>query len=262
MRAVIVKQAGFKTLISSTPSWVNTVIKDFILRVKQMDDLYARSMAQQNRSSLLDLAAYFAGGLVEIGALTMPVGAPDRLIDLDAVQRQLARMLGVVDAELERIFQVFVEVGLLKLDATATARRAELSVLERLAVFAQFARDFQRSEAVRAVCDGLSAKDGTILMHLCDRARAKLGAVTEEVKLDLSEISAEKADAASTKAAADKAAALGLLRFDPPETLKAVFVPQKVSQMMRCLAAVRKLQSLVPAPHDETTTVQIITENF
>ena len=266
VRVVVVKQAGIKTLISSTPSWVNTVIKDFILRIKHMDELYARAMGQlekqQRDASLLELAVYYASGLSELAALTTPGDTGAQLVDMIAAQKRLARVLGVEDAELERIFQVFVEVGLLKIDAKAKERRAELPVLERLAVFAQFAREYRALDQVRKVYESIGAKDCGVLLHLCERARAKFGAVNDEQKLDLTDVPADKADAAAAKAAVEKAAAVGLLRFDAPGSAKFTFTPNKMGQALRCLAALHKLRALAPAPRGEKEAIQILTENF
>lgn len=263
VRAVVVKQAGIKTLISSTPPWVNSVIKDFILRIKQMNDLYTHAMVQmekqQRDASLLELATFYAGGLAELGAMLTPIGSEDKVVDIEVAQKRLARVLGVGEDALERVFQVFVEVGLLKMDPRATARRAELPVLERLSAFAAFARALQSSDELRRGFERLDTKDCAILMQLCERARAKLGKVHDEVKLELSEVTL--AELPVVKSAAEKAAAVHLLRFDPPGGGKVVFTANKLSQSLRCLAAVHKLRAMTP-PRIEKGSVQIITENF
>jgi CRP-like cAMP-binding protein len=242
VKAVVVMQAGIKTLISSTPPWVNTVIKDFILRVKQMDEVYARAAAKlefHETVRYLELAAAFASGMPEVAALLVRDG--NTLVDLIEAQKRLARVLGVGDADLERIFRVFVEVGLLKVDPKATTRRAELGTLERLSGFAPVARGYH------AAYDALDAPVCAALLQLCERARAVAGTASDEVRIEPGD------------APVDGILKLGWAKLDAG---KLQFVPSKLSQAVRSVAAVHKLRALGPGPRPEAPAVVALTENF
>lgn len=246
MRAIVVKQAGIRTLISSTPPWVHTVIKDFILRIKQMDELYARSMSRlehrEREASVLSLAITYAHGLRELGALLTPGETLDRIVDIDFVQKRFARVIGVAEHELTRIFDAFVQSGLIKVDPKSTARRAEYGVLDRLSGFALFARDMRG-------WDALSPNDHAALVAANEKTRGH----TEEMVFDNPD--------AALRQAATTIANSGVLRFDASGA-KITIVPLRLSNALKYYAAVLKLRELTPAPTDEAGAIQILSENF
>jgi CRP-like cAMP-binding protein len=162
VKALVVKQAGFNTLISSTPPWVHTVIKDFIFRIKNMDDLYTRAYErleeQAPSRTNLRLACTIATGLGELGALMAQAGTQN-LVDIDQVLAKLARMVDQPLSHVQQVFAQFVASGALRVEQGARTRTAELPVLQRLGAFRDLCHRYLDDKTERAAWDALSLQD-------------------------------------------------------------------------------------------------------
>ncbi len=262
-KAMIVRQSGFKSLISGMPTWVSTVIKDFVLRIRTMDELYTRAITRIERQerdlSMLTLAGQLASGLCELGDALTPGKGDDRLVEVDEILPRLTRILGAEGVDSEQIFKVFAEIGLLKVDPKATERRAELAVLRRLASLSGFVKEFLGSVGVRRAYESLTAAEVGALVALSDRHRAIGKLATAEMTVALADVPADKADAPALKSGATKAAELGLVKL---EDGRVTFTPQRVTEAMRHLAVLHKLRNVDRVKASDANNVQVITENY
>lgn len=262
-KAMIVRQSGFKSLISGMPTWISTVIKDFVLRIQTMDELYTRAVTRMERQerdlSMLTLAGQLAAGLCELGDALTPGNGDERLVEIDEILPRLARILGAEGSDSERVFAVFAEVGLLKVDPKATERRAELAVLRRLASLSAFVREFLGSVVVRRGYESLSLVEAGALAALAERHRALGKPATSDMTLALADVPVGNADAIALKSGAAKAGELGLLKL---EDGRATFTPQRLTQAMRHLSVLHKLRNVDRAKATDESNVLIITENY
>ena len=248
VKVLVVKQAGIKSLITTTPPWVHTVIKDFILRIKNMDELYAHAVERlgqaEGRPSLVRTAVQLAQGLAEVGALmaTRASGDDRRIVDVDVALGHLARILDTPRAWLDDILTVFLSVGLLKADPGAGVKRAELGVLDRLTAYADFVHCYLDGGARRAPLDALSARDCAFLATMPDAAKREHAPLTVDWEAPLSRLAADGFPPELIAEVLDRAEAAGLVRLDRggAETV-AVFTPMTLGATVRSLLAVKRL---------------------
>jgi CRP-like cAMP-binding protein len=284
VKALVVKQAGIKTLISTTPQWVHTVIKDFILRIKRMNDVYASAMKdlarQELEGPLLRTATQVAVGLAGIGGLMAPAaGKEPRLVDVDRALGHLSQVLDTPRDAIDQIFAVFLEVGLLKADPGASVKSADLAVLGRLNVFAEFSRMYLRSREAQDRYSVLSERDCAFLIALAEGARATGRRMTGEIKEALPALLGNRPVDEAAMQSLERAAAAGLLQVAKEGTFIVTFVPATVGGWIRSLLAIRKFRVLQQqcaagpaagaeagdsgsAPGSEAPAVDIITEKF
>ncbi len=255
VKALVVKQAGFKTLISSTPAWVHTVIKDFIIRIKNMDDLYAKAverLEKQDRDvSMVWVASAIASGLGEVGSMLTSADDHPRLVDIDQVLVRLAKILDTPLAQLQQVFAVFVETGILKVDPKTSSRKAELAVLERMAGFTEFCRKYLGQKDVRLALEGLDGKDAAALIGIYEVAKAS-GKEMARVP-------------APDPGLAKRAAVAKLVEFDAAAGIVS-FVPQHLINAVRYLLVIQKTRGLskqmATAEGHDRHAVQVIAESF
>jgi CRP-like cAMP-binding protein len=271
VKALVVKQAGFRTLISATPVWVNTVIKDFVVRIRSIDGLYSQAVkelhALKRDGSLSALAGKLAGGLAEIGAVLANSDTDTAIVDLDQALAHLAVIHDCPPSKLTGLFELFLEVGLFR-GSPKAARKAELGAVKRLTNVAAFVRSYQHDAGFKAAMIRLEDGDIATLSAFAEAA-VKLGSdALSEARLPVQKLreaaglsASEAVEAALVKRAEGARAAA----FDRQGGgLIAIFTPATLSTQMRTLAMLRKLElqePLVPVEVKDQK-VQVITENF
>lgn len=251
VKALIVKQAGIRSLISSTPAWVHTVIKDFTLRVKDIDELYMhvwqRLQVRDLEASDVRLAVQVANGLMELGEAFAAVEGDDRIVDGRGLLDRLARILDVSPDRTERIFGIFAASGLLGPNVDAECRRVSLGVLERVGSFADVARRYLRSLDVRVAYDQLSDRDRTYLSAVFESLEESRQQLFQECTLPLSRLVVGGVAAEMAVEILGRAAAAGLVRLESSanETL-VTLVPSHVSSTLQALLIIDRLRQEDP----------------
>ncbi len=258
VKATLVKQGGFKSLISSMPPWVHTVIKDFTLRIKHMDDLYVKLAVQAHHQQLdcaaVQLASIVAFGLSAVGAMQVDPQAEKKIVDVDLALGTLSKITGVEKHKLGNIFDTFLAVGILKSEPNATIRRAEISVLERLAAFGTFAHRFLGSYEFRKGVSQSTPGDRQLILKICDYVRNKKPPIpslpTGEFNLPYSEILHALTDKETFDQTLRRHEFLGLIQISSVETGSTskeddakilTFIPGQLSIQIRSVDAISKL---------------------
>jgi CRP-like cAMP-binding protein len=271
VKVLVVKQAGIRSLVSATPPWVNTVIKDFILRIKQMDDLYARAVrAASGQADAADtglqLAVTLASGISEVGRLILDKDGGN-VVDVNRALQHLAKILDVPPATLERIFDTFIDVGLLRSGADGPTRRAEIAVLERLLTFAAFGRELLRNPASRRAYDSLSAKHCQYLVQAADKARQVTGAPADKpVLVNVADIVPEGTSKELLLDLFERLAPTQACDFVDEDHVQVAFTPGVLNNNVRSMVAIQKIRIFdrqrAATKDKDSQDVRIITENF
>jgi CRP-like cAMP-binding protein len=273
VKALIVKQAGIKTLITSTPPWVQTVIKDFIVRIKNINTLYWDAVAGREDDARdlasLELAIAVANGLGEIGSLAIGTqvavreDAGAKLVDIDDVIARLARVLEHPRERVQAVFQTLVDTGWLRVESGAPVKKAELGVLARLSSFGAFARRYVDNSIVRSGYASLSSEEIHVLAAIAERAKTLAqGKTQHDVWLPLEKLVVEPYTEDATKRALDKAIAVGLMRMEPVgDDSLVVLSPALVSTSVRAWLTVQRLLS-VPRAERATPSIAALTESY
>lgn len=247
VKALVVKQAGLKTLISGTPPWVHAVIKDFTVRIKAMDELYGFALQRVDNleleSSSIRLAVRVAKGVAEVGAMIATRVGEVQVVDVDKALTKLAAILDVAPEAVATVFNVFLESGLLRAEANAEVHRADLAVLERLAGFATVARPYLSTPKTRVAYEALFGKDCAFLQGVCDVVKAQRLKLSEECRLPLSRLAVNEFSAEFAAASFRRAADVGFVKLESSdsETL-VVFTPATLLTAVHSLMAISKLR--------------------
>ncbi len=119
----VVYQKNVSGLIKSIPPWLETVIKDFVLRIQHMNRKYrdARKLISKydaQKRSRLNLSKQVANG-VNVMAYMMPStndsNPPDK-IELSFLCARLAKIIGQKEQNIMQILKVFEQVDLIKVE--------------------------------------------------------------------------------------------------------------------------------------------------
>jgi CRP-like cAMP-binding protein len=187
VEVTLVRQKNFSKLISSIPKWVNTVIKDFILRIKTLDEIYGKTVKRleelERENSNVELGAKLVEGLAQLGDITTDENSDSRLVNIDTCMIHLAKILNRSGPDLEKIFAAFVESGLLKSDPSSSKRMADLKVLIRLSTFEERAREYLENKNNTGSAIVFSKEESMQLLGLSEFARKTKLNMVKEVKI-------------------------------------------------------------------------------
>lgn len=276
VKALLVKQGGFKSLISDMPPWVHSVIKDFTSRIKHMDDIYMKLMVQAQQQQMdcaaIQLGSIVAFGLSAVGAMQVDSQTEKKVIDVDQALGTLGKVTGVEKHILSKIFETFLAVGILKAEPHAVIRRAEISVLERLSAFGNFAQRFLKSSDIRKGVSQSTPGDRQLIIKICDFIRTRKPPFTPlptgEIKIGYSEILPVITDKESLELAVKRHEFLNSLHMtseDPntqnkdQDSRSLTFIPGLLISQIRSIDAIVKLLDIDRAaqPKIAPTTVGI-----
>jgi CRP-like cAMP-binding protein len=267
--ATVVRQSNFNKLIDSIPKWVNTVIKDFILRIKTLNHHYSNAVRRveqlERQTSSVELACRVVEGLATVGEIISFPDDKPRLVNIDAAMVHVGKIINKTSEELEDVFKAFVESGLLKADPKSKKRLADLAVLQRLASFAGYGRSYllERNQSnSKRIVFGRSEAQG--LLAIAEIARVKQLSMVDEVKLSIADIKANIRKLSQKdydRSLLLKAQEAKLMKVDS-ESIR--FVPHLLGIYLKSQKCIDLLEERDQADKavEAAIQAQIITENF
>jgi len=118
----VVYKKNVTGLIKSIPTWLETVIKDFVLRIQNMNRKYrdARTLIREydaKKRSRLNLSKQVANG-ISVMAYMMPTSddrKPQATVELNFLCTRLAKILGQKEQAISQVLKVFEQVDLIKI---------------------------------------------------------------------------------------------------------------------------------------------------
>lgn len=253
VKALIVKQAGIRSLIQSTPPWVSSVIKDFTLRVKNIDQLYWQAVVDRGGAhglSSVQLTATLLNGLAELGSFAAytadgDAGAENAPISVDRGIKHLSRILDISVAKLEACLKPAFDSGILKLQGEGE-RRAPLTLLQRVAAhFAAAVQCFQIETKTRRAADALTSQDIATLLVASGSCVERGMRPDEEASTKVSLLAEDSHALGVVRQALGRAQDAGVVALSGEgEDQSVAFAPAVLAARMRALLCIRQLREI------------------
>ncbi len=251
----LVPHGNIQKVVEKLPNWLKIVLKEFSIRLSQSNKNYTDASVrikqlESSQHSFVDAGAQLAaafGGVGELIAIKSDVG---RLIIVEDMLGRLETILNYRKEDLEKLYQVLVDSGLLKVEIDPERKKmiVKLENAQKLTHFAQFVRESKHGSTKKLVRARFTNKETRVVAGVVKLA-ARLGMDLDKLcKFNVKELerSLEKATGIRFDSEAlEKAASFKLLAIEKtPEGDVVVTKPAHLGRTIACIEAVRKFQTL------------------
>lgn len=248
-----VAHEAIKKSLGKMPQWMATVIKEFTIRIKQMNDQFARAqltmekMAKERISRVYTAmqvchAAAVVADLIHIVVDERPVVVVDDLLD------KLEETLGLERTEVQAVFDVMTRAGLVRREIEPDRKRkvVAVEVLRRLPNFAEFVRNAKTGKERKLVAANISHKHQQVLFGITKFAKHLDLDLSKEVRISdhqLRHAFRKVTGVDWSEEVGRLGTELGLLRLSSTGDETTLFVvPDHVSRSLTSALAIRALQ--------------------
>lgn len=190
-----ISRQKIEALIANLPKWMHIVLDDFTKRLKSMNERYAKSLqnlkeAESNQVNIFYTAAQVAGLIA--GCAEAKKGSFDGnpgIMQQDILE-YIEPMLQRERAELDMIFQTFIDSGMITLKIEKEKKRNYVSLENAVAIggFPQFVRDAQSGKLRDLLGAKFRKKDLRVIASLTRYCQAKKLDMTKVVKIRQGEL--------------------------------------------------------------------------
>ncbi len=250
-----VKHDAIKKLMGNMPPWMKIVLKDFTFRLNHMNKNFSVAMEEIRNLKVNQISTFYtamqlasAFGAVGKNRKKMIDEVPSVLID--ETLEHLESVLLKPKAELQEIFDVFVDSGMAKAKIEQASKKMYLTLdnAEKLNNFVIFMQKAQTGKTKKLLRNPLSNKDTRVLKALVKFAQKMELNLSGNVRLpikdlerNLEKLVGQKYDQGSI----DHAAKFGLVEIESPGVnAKVVLVPMTLSRLLAHISAYKKLDKL------------------
>jgi CRP-like cAMP-binding protein len=249
-----VPHESIKKVLAALPNWMKIVIKEFSLRLTQMNAVYSESVLKvrklsENQVDSLFLGAQISAGFAAIAEYFAIQGDNYKIVVIEDVLSKLETVLNIEKSRLDRIFAVILEAGLLKVEMEPDKRRtvSQLENAQKLAYFAQFIKESKAGPTkkyVRARFTNKETRTMSGLVKLAVRLDSNLEKPCRFKISDLNRTLERSTGVKFEQASLKKGEDLKLLTIEGegPDA-EVVFRPSHLGRTVACIEAVRKLQA-------------------
>jgi CRP-like cAMP-binding protein len=250
-----VPQAAIAKILSALPNWLNIILKEFSLRLTNMNKLYSEASLKVKRLEVNQISNQYLGiqlaaaiaNLADLLAITID---GEKFIVIETLLDKLELVLNVPKDNLSRLFAVLQEAGLLKVEIEPDKKRtvAKLDTALKLSHFVQFVREAKHGPARKLVRAKFTHKE-TRVMSAMVKFAARLGMDLEKTcKIGVKDLerSLEKATGVRFELdALDRGVELKLLAVKEENGEQHVVMrPAQLGRTVACVEALRKLSAL------------------
>lgn len=250
-----VPHASIKKVLNALPNWMKIVLKEFTIRLTQMNKVYSEAVIKIKKLEVNQISNVYLGSLLasSFGAVAEFVAIKQeetKIVVVDDLMNKLEFILNMKREELDRIFAVLLEAGLVKMEIEPEKKRTvvKLDSAQKLAHFAQFVRESKHGSTKKLVRARFSHKETRVLSALVKLA-ARLDMDLEKMcRLPIKDLTKSLERATGVKferEALDKGVKLKLLAIEGNEGEEVVVMkPSHLGRTVACVEAVRKLAAL------------------
>jgi CRP-like cAMP-binding protein len=250
-----VPHESIRKVFGAQPNWMKIVFKEFSHRLTQTNKLYSDAVLrvkqlEENQVSYLYRGALFASAFGHLAELLAVKYEDSKIVVIDDAMQKLEFALNIPRDELDKIFTVLSDSGLIKVEIEPERKRnvVKLEVAQKVSYFAQFVKESKHGASKKLVRARFSNKEFRVLSALVKYAvKSGHGAdkpcqlAVKELEEQLDKKMAVKFDMESLK----KAHLLKLLEVKGANGQEQVsFRPGSLGRTITCIEAVRRLQEL------------------
>ncbi len=241
-----------KKVLAALPNWMKIVLKEFTIRLTEMNKLYSDAAMKIRRLEMTQVTSVYTGAQLAVAFGTvaefMTIRVDDaKVVVVDEVLKKLEAILNVKKEEIDRIFGVLLEAGLIRLEIEADRKRTvtKLENAQKLAFFAQFVRESKQGATKKLLKAKFTHKETRVMSAIVKFAQRLNMDMEKTCKFSLVELKGALERATGVKFDRDalaKGAALKLLALQGEgATEVVVFKPSHLGRTVACLEAIRKL---------------------
>lgn len=253
--AKVIKHETLKKVVESLPEWMKTVLREFTIRLTKMDRKFSEMSVSNeklgdNQVSPVFLASQVAGAFAAFGEFYARDVDDRKMVDISEMLAKLEGVIGQTKEELEKIVDVFVDSGLIKVDITRDTKKKQVSldVAKKLSWFAQFVRESKSGKKRKIVKMRFDHKEKLTYEFLVKHAvknELKLEEMVRVPMSDLQESIKKFPDKALEESALDKGKDLDLIVIEGEgPAMKVGFVPSTLGRTMASVQAIHTLEDL------------------
>jgi hypothetical protein len=250
-----VPHASIKKVISALPNWMKIVLKEFTIRLTQMNKAYSEAVVKIKKLEGNQISNVYVGALLAsaFGALAEHVCFKQedaKYVVVEELMLKLETVLNMKKEDLDRIFAVLLEAGLVKIEIEPEKKRTvvRLENAQKLLHFAQFVRESKTGATKKLVRARFSHKETRVLSAIVKLAARLDMDLDKTCKLTVAEVARSLERATGVKferEALDKAEKLKLLSIEGEAgEAQIVMKPSHLGRTIACVEAVRKLTAL------------------
>lgn len=249
-----VPHESIKKVLAALPNWMKIVIKEFSLRLTQMNKIYSDSVVQirkltETQANSLFYGAQISSAFAAVAEYFAIEGDSYKFVVIEDVLSKLESILNIEKEQLDKIFAVLLEAGLLRLEMEPDKKRtvARLESAQKLAYFAQFIKESKHGPTKKLLKARFSNKETRVMSGIVKLALRLEMNVEKPCRLKLSDLerSLEKATGIKfERECLKKGESLKLLSVEGEEGAEEViFRPAHLGRTVACIEAIRKLQT-------------------
>ncbi len=252
-----VPHSSITKVLQSLPNWMKIVLKEFTIRLQQMNKVYSESVMRVKKLEANQISNVYTGAQLAaaFGAVAEFIAIKQEDSKIVVVEDLLARVemvLNIRKEEIDRVFAVLLEAGLVKLEIEMEKKRTivKLENAQKLAHFAQFVRESKHGATKKLVRARFSHKETRVMSAIVKFAQRLEMDMEKTGKLAVADLekSLEKATGVKfERDALDKGVKLKLLAVEGDASgggLQVVMKPSHLGRTVACVEAVRKLTAL------------------
>ncbi len=251
---LIMRKAGTEPdSVTNLPQWVQIVLKEFTLRLEQMNEKFMTSTIEvdQIKSKMQDplfVSIQIANCVTELGAgqaITASDGTP--VLKYEELKVTLGRCLEYDLPTVDRVFEIFDSADLLKIEKEPTTQRTYISLegARNLAWYPEFFRS-KPSNNKKLFSSPLSDEHRRVLLGLCEYVHKTGGRQDQIYIVEVPLIAScleNMAGVIYDQAAVDAGAELGLLEVrETAEQLCLHFHPNDLKRSLQVVEIVSRLR--------------------
>lgn len=244
-----------KEQMASMPQWLNVVLKEYSIRLSQMNDSYSQSTVaiknlEKNQLSAIYTAIQMTSAIPNLAKYVARRVGDETFVVMEDMFSVMELVLCQSKVDLDRIFNALLAAGLAKVEINQDTKSIILhpTSLKSIYAFHQFLKDVQSGKLKRLVKLRMSNKESRVLMALCKLAKSLYANPTEQCELSydtIRESFKRTPGMEMDQSMLDMVQEYKLMKVvGTGEDSSITFVPAKLERIVRCLEALRRLRMI------------------
>lgn len=252
-----VPHASITKVLAALPNWMKIVLKEFTIRLQQMNKVYSESVMRVKKLEATQISNVYTGAQLAsaFGSLAeyMAIKQEDtKIVVVEDLLAKLEFVLNIKKEEIDRVFAVLLEAGLVKLEIEMEKKRTivKLENAQKLAHFAQFVRESRHGPTKKLVRARFTHKETRVMSAIVKFAQRLEMDMDKTGKLPVADLEKALEKATGVKFerdALEKGIKLKLLAVEGEGGsggAQVVMRPAHLGRTVACVEAVRKLSAL------------------
>jgi CRP-like cAMP-binding protein len=201
-----VPHASISKVLAALPNWMKIVLKEFTIRLQQMNKSYSEAVQRIKKLEATQISNVYTGAQLAaaFGAVAEYLAIKQEDTKIVVVEDLLAKLefvLNIKKEEIDRVFAVLLEAGLVKLEIEMEKKRTivKLENAQKLQYFAQFVRESRHGATKKLVRARFSHKETRVMSAIVKFAQRLDMDMDKTGKLNVLDLEKSRSKAAKAK---------------------------------------------------------------